>query len=288
MNSPNQTVCLISSDMNVADEIRWLLKTRCRILYIDLIDRAFHIIRSNRIDCVLVYVDGRNGELLVGLQTLKRQFKVIPVIVVCQENRNLEIARLCGVAQVECIVAMPDMAKLKEMLPHLIYRSKYKSVHDFAQTSLKCSNLVQRALRLVNQEYLSLSGVDEVARRLGVSAGSLSTVFSRESSIGLKQLIVSLKLQHAINLMRNEGLTIQEIASLVGFTNQVRFAEAFKKKYSMSPNVYRTRFLPNDGKNVKLKVSSKRTKRPLLKKRVSTDISRNSIYSFEYGLLRKA
>ena len=48
--------------------------------------------------------------------------------------------------------------------------------------------------------------------------------------------------EEALELLKNDSLTIEEIALSSGFSDANYFSKAFKKKNNLSPNEYKTRF----------------------------------------------
>ena len=56
---------------------------------------------------------------------------------------------------------------------------------------------------------------------------------------GPKKILIRMKVEHAINLMRNSGFNIREIATLSGFTEEKRMAECFHRMFGIPPGAYR-------------------------------------------------
>lgn len=56
----------------------------------------------------------------------------------------------------------------------------------------------------------------------------------------------NIRLQHAVDLLVEEKLSIEEISGIVGYSSASYFSSAFKKKYGLSPNTYKREFKINN------------------------------------------
>ncbi|WP_155286839.1 AraC family transcriptional regulator [Lacticaseibacillus zhaodongensis] len=85
-------------------------------------------------------------------------------------------------------------------------------------------------------DKVSLSGV---SRQLGVSASYLSRIFRDTVGVSVNQFIVDVKLRQTVHYLLDTTISIRQIASGVGFTDQYYFSRVFKKNMGMSPLEYR-------------------------------------------------
>lgn len=85
-------------------------------------------------------------------------------------------------------------------------------------------------------EDLSLS---DLADRFFMSYSYLSKSFSRTFHMSFQEYLRMLRMEHAMELMKNPELNIQQIASLVGYDNAFNFSRAFKAQYGVSPSHFR-------------------------------------------------
>lgn len=70
----------------------------------------------------------------------------------------------------------------------------------------------------------------------------LSRLYKKMMGISLNQYILSVRLQYAKKLLKNEGMKIQVIAEKTGFHTASYFTHFFKKQEGMTPQEYRMRF----------------------------------------------
>ena len=101
------------------------------------------------------------------------------------------------------------------------------------------SELMRRALRLLEEKYLQYKYVEDFADELGVAKETLSGGFRRECGVGLKRLLLALKIEHAAYLLTNSNRNIKTISAQIGFKIPQRFNENFQKIFGVSPCDFR-------------------------------------------------
>ena len=78
-----------------------------------------------------------------------------------------------------------------------------------------------------------------LAERNAVSPGRLSTMIKEKVGMTFSDLVVSLRMQKAKELLMNDRLSIQEIAEKVGYNDYFYFTKVFKRTENISPSKYR-------------------------------------------------
>ena len=85
-------------------------------------------------------------------------------------------------------------------------------------------------------EDLSLN---ELAERYSLSPGRLSTMIKEELGMNFSDLLTSLRIQKAKELLLDSRLSIQEIGEAVGYRDYFYFTKVFKRAEGISPSKYR-------------------------------------------------
>lgn len=88
------------------------------------------------------------------------------------------------------------------------------------------------------EEELSLS---LVAEHVSVSTGYLSGLFKKEAKINFVEYLTNIRMEKAMELMRNTDKKTYEIAYETGFSNPHYFSVSFKKYSGMSPSDFRSK-----------------------------------------------
>ena len=99
--------------------------------------------------------------------------------------------------------------------------------------------LVKQAVDIIEKDYASLDGVEELAERLQISASHLCREFVRALGVGPLACLTRVRLQCAANLLTKTNRKIEDIAIACGFSNGNYFAKVFKKYLGTSPRDFR-------------------------------------------------
>lgn len=98
------------------------------------------------------------------------------------------------------------------------------------------NNLVNKALKYIQQNYMNEVKLASVAKYVSVSSEHLSRVFKKETGFGFNEYLTIFRLQKAEDMLRNEpGRAVCEVAYASGFNDGNYFSYKFKEAYGVSP-----------------------------------------------------
>ncbi|MDQ1232876.1 two-component system response regulator YesN [Paenibacillus sp. SORGH_AS306] len=104
----------------------------------------------------------------------------------------------------------------------------------------RLSPLVRRARDYIQNHYHNPElTLEKLADVLQVSPTYLSRLMKRELGHSFIHVLVQIRIQKAVHLLKETELSILEIALQVGYDSQHYFSTAFKKMIGVSPNQYR-------------------------------------------------
>ncbi|WP_159881950.1 AraC family transcriptional regulator [Paenibacillus puerhi] len=104
---------------------------------------------------------------------------------------------------------------------------------------------VQQALQYLTAQYAEPITIELMAEALGYNRAYLSTLFKAYTGVSPVSFLLSLRLDKARHLLRERPeLTVEQIASSVGFQDPLHFSKQFKRHYQTSPTDYRLSLLP--------------------------------------------
>ena len=101
------------------------------------------------------------------------------------------------------------------------------------------SALIQKILTYIDAEIASDLSLAKLAKLHNVSPEYLSSLFHKETQKTLTQYINEKRLELGADLLRTTNLQIQTVAENSGFPDAGYFAKLFKKRYGLSPKVFR-------------------------------------------------
>ncbi len=238
------TVLLLdSTNSGIFSKFGTQLEVKFQTLRSKNIYEAISLIRQNPIDCVITYLNNSSTIPVKKLASLKIQFPRILLITITNSptvTASLTYAGTngdyvlndCNLADIEKIIC--------ENRGEKIFSVNYS---EYGINTNGCSQLIQKVLKIIEERYIEINSVKELADELGISREFLSRQFKKCGFIQVKKLLTLVKLHRAIYLMQNPGLNIKEIYGIVGFSNIHHFNKSFQRNFSSSPTTFREKSL---------------------------------------------
>ncbi|ANE46987.1 AraC family transcriptional regulator [Paenibacillus swuensis] len=99
---------------------------------------------------------------------------------------------------------------------------------------------VQAAVQYLSTQYSEAVTIEMMAESLGYNRAYLSKIFKQRMQESPVTFLLHIRLDKARLLIRERmELTLEQIASSVGFGDALYFSKQFKKRFSLSPSAYR-------------------------------------------------
>lgn len=99
--------------------------------------------------------------------------------------------------------------------------------------------LVKAAKEYMEEHYAEDIFLADVAEKLGISQGYLSTMLKSSLGLGFVEYLHRIRIDHACCYLEQNYLKNYEIAYKVGFQDEKYFSKIFKKVKGVSPKEYR-------------------------------------------------
>ena len=96
---------------------------------------------------------------------------------------------------------------------------------------------IQQVLFYIQENYNGEISLAEAASRLYVSESHLSRAFKQETGINFMQYVMKMRLEHAVEELKQTDLSILQIANDSGFSSLAMFNKAFKEHFGETPSV---------------------------------------------------
>lgn len=126
------------------------------------------------------------------------------------------------------------------LLQELIYTISRKMAIQEKVKHMDPGELIMHAsFDLLHKNYAQKMTVKELASHAGLSLSRYSSLFKQYTGLSPQQYLIQYRFQKAKDLMSHTHLNIRQIASLVGFDDQLYFSRLFKKYEHLSPIEYR-------------------------------------------------
>ena len=142
--------------------------------------------------------------------------------------------------------------KLRSTVDNLIQNRK--RIYEFYISSLpssgelpagRVSTMEQKFLRGI-QEYVSANlhrniTLDDLAEVVCLSPSSLYKKMKEYADISPMEYVMKVRLHRAVELLKDDSISVQEVAQAVGFNTHSFFSECFKREFGMTPRQWRMR-----------------------------------------------
>ena len=102
--------------------------------------------------------------------------------------------------------------------------------------------MVQRAIRLFEEDVGAPSSLARVARILGASPRTLARRFRLAVGVSPQAFRQTLRIDTARRLLESGDLNVQEVAREVGYQDPSAFYRSFVKTVGIAPRAYQQRF----------------------------------------------
>ena len=98
---------------------------------------------------------------------------------------------------------------------------------------------VRKAVAYIRRNYAQDISLEDVARECGLNPFYMSRIFKQTLDVSFVTLLTGIRLEHAVELLREGEMTNREIAETVGYMSASYFHKVFRQKTGMSINDYR-------------------------------------------------
>lgn len=128
------------------------------------------------------------------------------------------------------------LKSLELSLTDIYENARTEGDHESALTPEEIVTLVEE---YVKNNYSGDLDLNTIALKLGFSSSYLTKIFNKVENIPPSKYIRNYRMGIAKQLMTDKGMTLQQIASAVGYNDPFHFSRSFKQTVGMSPTEYR-------------------------------------------------
>ena len=89
------------------------------------------------------------------------------------------------------------------------------------------------------QKHYDTVSLEYLSRFFNYNESYLSRMFRDKMNMTFSELLMSIRMKKAADLLKNTGSSIADISEMVGYSSVDYFTKAFKKYYQLTPSLYR-------------------------------------------------
>ena len=122
-------------------------------------------------------------------------------------------------------------------------REHYRGMTEFQEEESGINRLDKKFLAKLTQLIEQNIGkedlsVEELGEKIGISRVHLYRKIKKLTDMSVSEFVIMVKLKKSLELLRNSGKTIAEIAYEVGFSSPSYYTRCFREQFKMSPTEY--------------------------------------------------
>lgn len=87
-------------------------------------------------------------------------------------------------------------------------------------------------------EHVDTVTLKEIAKHFSYHPNYVSTLLHREVGKSFTEILLALRMERAVILLKGTKLPVEEISSVLGYSNSSNFYKAFRDYYHVSPREY--------------------------------------------------
>ena len=110
--------------------------------------------------------------------------------------------------------------------------------------SADMTKTVSRILHYCSENFREPITIPDLCRALNISQSHVSHIFSQRLKISFPNYMNALRLNRAVLLLREPGLSITRIVDQAGFPTIRTFNRVFRRQFGCSPSEYRAKHIP--------------------------------------------
>ncbi|CAH1192190.1 Arabinose operon regulatory protein [Paenibacillus auburnensis] len=104
---------------------------------------------------------------------------------------------------------------------------------------------IDQAIRWISLQFHQQISIDQIAATLGYHRAHLSKAFKQRTGLSPKQYLLKMRMDKAKGLLEGT-LSIDQVASSVGFNDALYFSKQFRKYFGIPPSEYRAALRSNN------------------------------------------
>jgi two-component system response regulator YesN len=246
VNDPlKKTILAVDDDPAVLQSLEIILQDKYQLIKKEKGDEALRTVQERR-DLDLIILDYRLADTdgVTLYRRIRQIDRVVPILFTSAYGTKELLSQLLDVRANGFIDKPWNLDQLEQKIARLLSSDPFERVHrhlkiDFDHLSLK----MRRAVQYIDRHYSSPElSLEEIGQAVSLHPKYLSASFKKECGVGFHDYLTAIRIDRAIQLLKDPHRTIKEISCEVGFSEQGYFSKVFLSKMGKSPSDYRMQF----------------------------------------------
>ncbi len=214
---------------------------------------TFHTVRSYSDECILFYIMARKSTFDTAFLSLLSHNDILASFfaqTIYNNDKDVYLQfKTAGDVSLKNLVC--------QMYDDSLDGGKYAARLINVQFEWFCLNLLKNHMSHVelvheNRSSVNIIGIlnyisdrfktttlDEVCSHFGYSRGHIQRLIKKNTGLTFNEVLTQARLRRACKLLKNNTLTVQDVAEGVGYGDVSNFHKVFKKSFGITPAEYR-------------------------------------------------
>ncbi len=147
---------------------------------------------------------------------------------------NMALHSLLHSPVADGLTEMFTSAKVTEIIA--LQLSQYAGTTAVAKQISPSPKSVEEAYEYINQHFLSISSPADVVKHITLTEHQLKQGLKAYYHTTLYELVHRKRMLHALQLLRDTAMNVNEVAWEIGYSNATNFIQAFKRNFGVTPH----------------------------------------------------
>lgn len=204
------------------------------VLYFKFMNQSNHAMSETSLEDFINFVSSKESGAFIKLKVSQKNDIIVLLNRILREKAGDQLGS-----------DLLNYLMLMELFVLISRALKAEWENSIKNKSPKIKELMQSAIRFVHNNYEREISITDIAKYVFLSPSYFTRAFKENTGLSPMQYLLNVRIKRACELLLESDMKAGEIAHSVGFSNQQRFNDMFKKQMKMTPMQYR-----NTSKNI--------------------------------------
>lgn len=204
------------------------------VLYFKFMNPSNLALSETSLEDFINFVNGKDSGAFIKLKVSQKNDIIVLLNRILKEKASDQLGS-----------ELLDYLMLMELFVLISRALKAEWENSIKNKSPKIKELMHSAIQFVHNNYEREISITDIAKYVFLSPSYFTRAFKEDTGLSPMQYLLNIRIKRACELLEETDLKVGEIAHSVGFSNQQRFNDMFKKQKNMTPMQYR-----NSSKNI--------------------------------------
>ncbi|MFQ5949935.1 MAG: response regulator [Nitrospiria bacterium] len=237
-----KTILAVDDEPAVLHSLKMLLHERYDLVTTESGEEALLILKKGRRFDLLI-LDYRLADMdgLTLFKKIRQDDRVTPILFISAYGTKELLVKMLEVRAHAFIDKPWDNLVLEKKISRLLGLNPFERVHQNLKINLDALSIkIHRAMQYIDRHFNSSSlSLEKVSQAVSLHPKYLSASFKEECGIGFHDYLVEVRIDRAIQLLKDPHRIIKQVSGEVGFSDQSYFSKVFQNKVGVSPSAYR-------------------------------------------------